>query len=100
MKNNKKIDKILLAYSGGLDTSVCISWLKEKYDAEVLTYTASLGQKIDLKGIKKKASNTGAKKVYIENLETEFVENYIKKAVKANALYENKYPLATALGRP
>ncbi len=99
-KNNKKIEKILLAYSGGLDTSVSIKWLKEKFAAEVITYTADLGQKQDWKKVKEKALATGASKAYIDNLEKEFVDNYVIKGLKANALYENKYPLATALGRP
>lgn len=100
LKNNKKIKKILLAYSGGLDTSVSIKWLKEKFDAEVITYTADLGQKQDWKKVKEKAFATGASKAYIDNLEKEFVDNYVMKGLKANTLYENKYPLATALGRP
>ena len=99
-KNNKKIKKILLAYSGGLDTSVSIKWLKEKFNADVITYTANLGQKQDWKLVKEKALETGAKKAYIDNLEKEFVDNYAIKGLKSNALYENKYPLATALGRP
>ncbi|MBS3812035.1 MAG: argininosuccinate synthase [Halanaerobiales bacterium] len=94
------IKKILLAYSGGLDTSVSIKWLKERYDAEVITYTANLGQKQNPKEIKDKAIKTGASKAYVENLEKEFVNEYVFKGFKANALYENKYPLATALGRP
>ncbi len=96
----KNIKKILLAYSGGLDTSVSIKWLKEKYDTEVITYTANLGQKQNPKEIKDKAIQTGASKAYVENLEKEFVNEYVFKGLKANALYENKYPLATALGRP
>ena len=92
--------KIVLAYSGGLDTSVMIKWLKEKYNAEVITATGNLGQKKELIGLTEKAYQTGASKVYIDDLTEEFVLNYVFPALKAGALYERAYPLATALGRP
>lgn len=95
-----KIKKIVLAYSGGLDTSVILNWLKEKYGAEVITYTANLGQGKPLDSIEGKAKNTGASKVYIEDLRKEFSLNYVLPALKAGAVYEGKYPLATALARP
>jgi len=98
--SNKKIDKILLAYSGGLDTSVSIKWLEEKYGAEIITFTADLGQDEDWLQIKEKALETGAEKAYIVDLKKQFLENYAFKGLKANALYEGKYPLATALARP
>jgi len=96
----EKIKKIVLAYSGGLDTSVILNWLKEKYQAEIITYTADLGQGKPLELIEEKASKTGASKVYIEDLKQEFCEKYVLPALQAGALYEGKYPLATALGRP
>ena len=95
-----KIKKIILAYSGGLDTSVILAWLKEKYKAEVITYTANLGQGSSLDLIKEKAKSTGASKSYIEDLRKEFSLNYVLPALKAGAIYEGKYPLATALARP
>jgi len=96
----EKIKRIVLAYSGGVDTSVILSWLKEKYQAEIITYTADLGQGKSLNSIEEKARKTGASKVYIEDLREEFCEKYVLPALRAGALYENKYPLATALGRP
>ncbi|TET09629.1 argininosuccinate synthase [Candidatus Aerophobetes bacterium] len=94
-----KIKKIVLAYSGGLDTSVILAWLKEKYKAEVITYTANLGQGSPLDSIEEKAKNTGASKTYVEDLRKEFSIKYILPALQAGAIYEGKYPLATALGR-
>jgi argininosuccinate synthase len=92
--------KIAVAYSGGLDTSVIVKWLQEKYDADIITVTGNLGQKRELVGVKEKAFKTGAKKVYIQNLQDAFVEEYIFPALKAGALYEHTYPMATSLGRP
>jgi len=92
--------KIVLAYSGGLDTSVILAWLKEKFNAEVIAYVADLGQNEDLKAIRKKALKTGASKVYIEDLKDEFVEEAVFNAIKANATYEYKYLLGTSLARP
>ncbi|QTL98394.1 argininosuccinate synthase [Iocasia frigidifontis] len=98
----KDINKIVLAYSGGLDTSVAIKWLKEKYNAEIIAYSANVGQigveSWDL--IEEKGYQTGAAKVYIDDVQEEFVKDYVFKALKTNALYEGKYPLATALSRP
>ena len=96
----EKIKKIVLAYSGGLDTSVILHWLKEKYGAEVITFTADLGQGEILEKIKKKAEKTGALRAYIKDLKEEFAKNYVLPALKAGALYEGRYPLATALARP
>jgi argininosuccinate synthase len=95
-----KKEKIAVAYSGGLDTSVIVKWLQEKYDADVITVTGDLGQQKELVGVAEKAYKTGAKKVYIQDLKKEFVEEYIFPALKAGALYEHIYPMATALGRP
>jgi argininosuccinate synthase len=93
-------NKIVVAYSGGLDTSVMIKWLMETYDAEVITATGNLGQRKELVGLEKKAYATGASQVVIKDLTREFVEEYIFPALKASALYEKAYPMATSLGRP
>ncbi|MEM1550560.1 MAG: argininosuccinate synthase, partial [Candidatus Bathyarchaeia archaeon] len=92
--------KIVLAYSGGLDTSVLIKWLQEKYDAAVITVTLDLGQKEDLNTIEEKAYKLGVLKHYSIDAKEEFVRNYVFPAIKANALYEGKYPVSTALSRP
>ena len=92
-------NKVVLAYSGGLDTSVILKWLvNEGY--EVIAYVADVGQEEDFEEVKKKALETGASKVYVEDLKEEFVKDYIFKAVKANAVYEDKYLLGTSLARP
>jgi len=92
--------KIVVAYSGGLDTSVMIKWLKEKHGAEIITVTGDLGQQKELGGLSEKAYATGASNVYIRDVTEEFVREYVFPALKAGALYEKAYPLATALGRP
>jgi len=91
--------KIILAYSGGLDTSVILKWLIEK-DYEVIAYVADVGQDDDFKSVKEKALKIGASKVLIEDLKKEFVTDYIFPAIKANANYEGRYLLGTALARP
>jgi argininosuccinate synthase len=93
-------DKIVLAYSGGVDTSVAIKWLPEKYDMEVITLTVDIGNVPDLDAIKKKAENLGVKKAIVIDAREVFVKDYCWPALQANALYEGSYPLATALGRP
>ena len=95
-----KFKKVVCAYSGGLDTSVMIPWLKENYGCEIVTYTGDLGQGEDLSGIKAKALRTGASDAVVDDLQERFVEEFIWPAVKASALYEGQYPLHTALGRP
>ena len=95
-----KKQKIAVAYSGGLDTSVIVKWLQEHYDADVITVTGNLGQKKELVGVAEKAYKTGAKKVFIQDLRKEFVEEYLWPALKAGALYEHTYPMATSIGRP
>ncbi|MEK7812731.1 MAG: argininosuccinate synthase domain-containing protein, partial [Candidatus Desantisbacteria bacterium] len=100
MSTKSKPKKIVLAYSGGLDTSVMIKWLKEQYDAEIIAFAADLGQGDDLEPLRQKALATGASKIYIEDLRQEFVQEYIFPALKADAVYEKKYLLATALSRP
>jgi argininosuccinate synthase len=94
------IKKIVLAYSGGLDTSVAIKWLKEKYNTEIIAFCADLGQGEDLKAIKEKALKTGASKVYVEDLKEEFVKEYIFPMLRANAVYEGSYLLGTSIARP
>jgi argininosuccinate synthase len=91
---------VVLAYSGGLDTSVCVKWLKEKYDVDVVTLTVDLGQQDDLKEVSQRSMLIGAKDHYTLDVKSEFVSGYVSKAIRANALYEGKYPLSTALGRP
>lgn len=93
-------EKIVLAYSGGLDTSIAIPWLKENYGAEVITYIADLGQIKDRKTIHNKALAAGAKRFYLEDLKEKFLKDFAFKALAAGALYEGKYPLISALSRP
>lgn len=95
-----KFKKVILAYSGGLDTSVAIRWLKERYGCEVICFCADLGQGEDLKEIRKRAIKTGASKVYIEDLKEEFVRDYVFKMLKANAIYEGGYLMGTSIARP
>jgi len=94
------LEKVVLAYSGGLDTSVIVKWLIDNYQADVITLTVDVGQPLDAKSIEERAKATGAKRHYYIDAKEEFVENYVHPALKANALYEGKYPLATALSRP
>ena len=98
MTDNLK--KIVLAYSGGLDTSVMLHWLRERYGCEVVCYCADVGQGEELEGLAEKAKRTGASKLYVEDLRQEFVEDYVWAAVKANAVYEGVYLLGTSLARP
>src|SRR5687767_5064175 len=92
--------KIVLAYSGGLDTSVLLSWLKEKYDAEMIAFCANIGQEEELKGLDKKARQTGATKLYIDDLQEEFARDFIYPMIQAGAIYENQYFLGTSIARP
>ncbi|MEF9853358.1 MAG: argininosuccinate synthase [Hydrogenoanaerobacterium sp.] len=96
----KKYKKVLLAYSGGLDTSVIIPWLKENYGCEVIAVAADVGQGKELTGLHEKAIKTGASKLYIEDLNDVFAEDYIVPTLKANAVYEGKYLLGTSFARP
>jgi len=95
-----QINKIILAYSGGLDTSVMLRWLKERYKCEVVCYCADVGQGEEMDGLEAKALQTGASKLYIEDLREEFVRDYVFTAVKANAVYEGVYLMGTSLARP
>ena len=96
----KKYNKVVLAYSGGLDTSIIISWLKENYGCEVIAVVGNVGQKDELEGLKEKALSSGASKIYIEDLTKEFVEDYIFPTIQAGAIYEGKYLLGTSFARP
>ena len=95
-----KIKKVVLAYSGGLDTSVILKWLQEKYDCEVITFTADLGQGEELEPARIKAKNLGVKKIFIEDLREEFVRDYVFPMFRANAVYEGVYLLGTSIARP
>ena len=97
----QQVKKVVLAYSGGVDTSVCIPYLKNEYGiSEVVTFVADLGLGEDLELIRQKALNSGASKSIVGNLVTSFIEKYAFPAIRANALYLDKYPLSTALARP
>ncbi len=96
----KKIKKVVLAYSGGLDTSVILKWLIDEYNAEVIAFAADLGQGEELEPLDEKAKRTGASKVYIEDLREEFVRDFVFPAVKANLAYEGTYLLGTSIARP
>ncbi len=103
MKNDAekiKINKVVLAYSGGLDTSVILRWLIETYQCEVVAYCADLGQEEELEGVREKAIKTGASKVYIDDLREPFVKDYVFPMLRANAVYEGSYLLGTSIARP
>jgi argininosuccinate synthase len=95
-----EVKKVVLAYSGGLDTSVILKWLKTEFGCEVITFTADIGQAEELDHLEEKAISTGASKVYIEDLREEFARDYVFTALKANAIYEGTYLLGTSIARP
>ena len=97
MKKNKKI---VLAYSGGLDTSIILKWLQENYDSEVIAYTADIGQEMDRKKIVKNAKKLGVKKIIINNLKNTFVKEYVFPMIRGHAIYEGVYLLGTSIARP
>src|SRR5256885_13233077 len=93
-------EKVVLAYSGGLDTSIIIPWLKENYSCEVIAMVADVGQGDDIEAVVEKAYKTGASKVVVEDLREEFLTDYVFPALKAGAVYEHKYLIGTSLERP
>jgi argininosuccinate synthase len=95
-----KIDKVVLAYSGGLDTSVILKWLKEHYGCQVVTFSADLGQTDSMEHVRSNAMKTGAIKAFVEDLKEEFVRDYVFPAFRANAIYEGQYLLGTSIARP
>jgi argininosuccinate synthase len=99
-QTTEKIGKVVLAYSGGLDTSVILKWLKETYGCEVICFAADVGQAEELGGLEEKAHSTGASKLYVEDLREEFVRDFVFTALKANAVYEGVYLMGTSLARP
>jgi len=101
-KTTKKpaVKKVVLAYSGGLDTSVILKWLQDEYDCEVITFTADIGQGEELEPARKKAENFGIKKIYIEDLREEFVRDFVFPMFRANTVYEGEYLLGTSIARP
>ena len=96
----KKVEKVVLAYSGGLDTSVILKWLQETYECEVITFTAVLGQKEEVEPARRKAEAAGVKQIFIEDLKEEFVRDYVFPMFRANTVYEGEYLLGTSIARP
>jgi len=94
------VKKVVLAYSGGLDTSVIVQWLIETYGCEVIAFAADVGQKEELEGLREKAIKTGASKIFIDDLRDEFARDFVFPALRANAIYEGTYLLGTSLARP
>ena len=92
--------KIVLAFSGGLDTSIILKWLQNEYDAEVVTFTADIGQGVEIKDAKEKAEQLGVKQIFVEDLQDEFVREYVFPMFRANTLYEGCYLLGTSIARP
>jgi len=100
MAQSKDAKKVVVAYSGGLDTSIILQWLKDQYKCEVIAYCADVGQEEELEGLKEKAINQGASKIYIEDLREEFARDFVFFALKANAIYEGTYLMGTSIARP
>ena len=100
MNTEMQVEKVVLAYSGGLDTSVILRWLIETYHCDVVAYCADLGQEEELEGVREKAIKTGASKVYIDDLREPFVKDYVFPMLRANAVYEGSYLLGTSIARP
>ena len=96
----KEINKIVLAYSGGLDTSVILHWLKEQYSAEVIAFTADIGQEHNSQEVESRAKEIGASKIFIEDLKDEFISEYVFPMFRANTVYEGEYLLGTSIARP
>ena len=100
MKQAAKVKKVVLAYSGGLDTSVILKWLKDNYDCEVITFTADIGQGEELAPARRKARAMGVKQIFVEDLREEFVRDFVFPMFRANAVYEGEYLLGTSIARP
>ena len=100
LNENSKIKKIVLAYSGGLDTSVILKWLQDNYKCEVVTFTADIGQGEEVEPARKKAELLGVKEIFIDDLKEEFVKDFVFPMFRANALYEGIYLLGTSIARP
>ena len=100
MSVRHQIKKCVLAYSGGLDTSVIVPWLRENYGCEVVCFTADLGQAEELSGLEAKAIASGASKCYVEDLRLEFLNDFVFPTLRAGAIYERKYLLGTSFARP
>jgi len=98
--SKSRIRKVVLAYSGGLDTSVILKWLQDEYDCEVVTFTADIGQGEEVEPAREKAKQFGVKKIYIEDLREEFVRDYVFPMFRANTVYEGEYLLGTSIARP
>jgi len=96
----KNIKKVVLAYSGGLDTSIIVKWLQDNYNCEVITYTADLGQKGEIESAKKRAKELGVNQIFLDDCKEEFVKEYVFPMLRANTLYEEEYLLGTAIARP
>lgn len=97
---DKQYSKVVLAYSGGLDTSVILTWLQEQYQCEVVTFTADIGQGEEVEPARSKAETLGVKEIFIEDLKEEFVSNYVYPMFRANTVYEGEYLLGTSIARP
>ena len=100
MKKAKEQDKVVVAYSGGLDTSIIISWIREHYDLDVIACCVDVGQGDDMEAVRRKAQSTGASKVYVEDVKDEFVKDFVFPMIKSGAVYEGKYLLGTSIARP
>ena len=101
MKPDKSsVNKVVLAYSGGLDTSVILAWLRETYECEIVTFTADIGQGEEVEAARVKAEQLGVKEIYIENLTEEFARDFVFPMFRANAVYEGEYLLGTSIARP
>ena len=99
-RTKKEVKKVVLAYSGGLDTSIILKWLQTEYGAEVVTFTADLGQGKELEEARQKAEMIGIKEIYVEDLREEFVRDYVFPMFRANTVYEGVYLLGTSIARP
>ena len=100
MGNGESVKKVVLAYSGGLDTSVILKWLQDTYDCEVVTFTADIGQGEELAPARRKARKLGVKRIFVEDLREEFVRDFVFPMFRANAVYEGEYLLGTSIARP